>query len=186
MSQTAASPSVDTARPWGLLARFDSPGAILRAARETRQAGYQHFDVHTPFPVHGMDAAMGMGRSPLGWIVVGGATAGFLTAIALQYFVAWDYPLIHQGKPFFAFQPYVIVVFELSVLFAAFAAVFGMIFVNGLPRWYHPLFNTQAFAKFSDDGFFLSIEADDPAFDAIKTREFLDSLGAVMVEEVQA
>jgi hypothetical protein len=176
--------STTAAHTWGLLAQFDSPGAILRAAREVRDAGYNKFDVHTPFPVHGMDAAMGLGRSHLGWIVSAGALAGGLTAIGLQYYVGWDYPLVHQGKPPFAWQPFVIVTFELTVLFSSFAAVIGMLALNGLPQWYHPALKSQTFAKASNDRFMISIEAKDPKFNSITTREFLASLGAVTVEDL--
>ena len=172
-------------RTWGLLARFDSPGSLLCAARETTKAGYKKFDVYTPFPVHGMDQAMGMGRSKLGWIVAGGALAGFVTSVILQYYVAWDYPLIHQGKPFYAWQPYTIVCFELTVLFAAFAAVFGIMYLNGLPQWYHPTLKKNVFAKASDNGFFLTIEAADEKYDTVKTMEFLRSIGALEIEEVE-
>lgn len=170
---------------WGLLAQFDSPGAILRAARELRKAGYQRFDVHTPFPVHGMDQAMGLGRSPLGWIVSAGALAGALTAIGLQYYTNWDYPLVHQGKPYFAWQPFVIVTFELTVLFASFAAVIGMFTLNGLPQWYHPTLKSGAFARSTDNGFFLSIEAKDARYDAGKARALLTELGAIAVEDLE-
>ena len=181
MSQATA----PTSSAWGLLAQFDSPGALLRAARETCAAGYTRFDVYTPFPVHGMDQAMGLGRSRLGWIIAAGALAGFITAVALQYFVAWDYPLVHQGKPFYAWQPYTIVCFELTILFAAFAAVFGMLFLNDLPRWYHPALKPASFAKVSDNGFFLTIESRDAKYDALKTREFLEQLGALQVEALE-
>jgi hypothetical protein len=132
-----------------------------------------------------MDQAMGMGRSVLGWIIAGGALAGFLTAVGLQYYCMWDYPLIHQGKPFYAWQPYTIVCFELTVLFSSFAAVFGMLALNGLPLWYHPVLKRDLFAKATDNGFFLTIEARDPKFDAAKTKEFLQSLGAIAVEDVE-
>lgn len=171
---------------WGMLAQFDSPGAILRAAREVRKAGYKHFDVHTPFPVHGMDTAMGLGRSHLGWIVAAGAFAGAMTAIGLQYFVGWDYPLVHQGKPPFAWQPFVVVTFELAVLFSSFAAVIGMFALNGLPQWYHPTLKSATFARASNDRFMLSIEAQDPKFNPQTTRALLESLGAITVEELEA
>ena len=169
---TSAASSPSTAI-WGLLAQFDSPGALLRAARETNRAGYTKFDVYSPFPVHGMDQAMGLGPSKVGWIIAAGALAGFLSAVGLQYYVVWDFPLIHQGKPFYAWQPYTIVCFELTVLFAAFAAVIGMCIVNVLPLWYHPTLKLSSFAKATDDGFFLSIESRDQKYDATKTKQFL-------------
>jgi hypothetical protein len=172
------------AKPWGMLAEFDSPGAILRAAGMVRRAGYRHFDVHTPYPVHGMDAAMGLGRSKLGWIVAAGAAAGFLTAVGLQVYTNWDYPLIHQAKPYQSWPAFVIVVFELSVLFAAFAAVFGMFALNGLPAWYHPSFRSGRFAAVGDNRFYVTIESRDANFDPQKTRELLQLAGATVIEEL--
>ncbi len=172
-------------KTWGLLAEFDSPGAILRAARETRDAGYKRWDVHTPYPIHGMDPAMGLGRSKLGWIVSGGALTGFLVAMGLQYYVNWEYPLIHQGKPYYSWQAFLVVGFELSVLFAAFSAVLGMFALNGLPQWYHPTLKHDVFARASDDRFYVAIEASDDKFDPVQTREFLQSLGAVSVVELE-
>ena len=133
--------------------------------------------MYTPFPVHGMDQAMGMGRSKLGWIIA--AAGRFLTAVGLQYFVAWDYPLVHQGKPFYAWPPYTIVCFELTVLFASFAAVLGMLYLNRLPMWYHPTLKPMSFAKVTNDGFFLTIESRDGKYDPVKTKEFLEQLGAM-------
>jgi len=176
--------SAETTNLWGMLGEFDSPGAILRAAGEVRRAGYTRFDVHTPYPVHGMDAAMGLGRSKLGWIVSGGAAAGFLTALALQWYTNWDFPLILQAKPYQPWPAYVIVIFELTVLFAAFAAVIGMFALNGLPRWYHPTFHSDRFAAVGNNRFYVSIEAADKKFDPATTRQFLSSIGATYVEEL--
>lgn len=175
-----ALPAKAIEKPWGVLAEFDSEGALLRAARETRIAGYKSFDAHTPYPVHGMDSAMGLGRSHLGWIVTGGAAAGVVTAVGLQYYVNWDYSLVQQGKPFFAWPPYVIVVFELAVLFSAFAALFGMLFLNGLPQWYHPTLKSPTFWRATDNGFFLSVEVTESEIE--QTRQFLAGLGAKSVE----
>jgi hypothetical protein len=172
-------------KSWGLLAEFESPGAILAAAQAVRRAGYKRFDVYTPYPVHGMDLAMGLKRSGLGWIVAAGATAGALTAYLLQAYVGWDFPLIHQAKPIQAVQPFVIVIFELSVLFSAFAAVFGMFFLNGLPCWYHPALKSQRFAKVGDNRFYITIETADAKYDAIKTRELLQAMCASAIEELE-
>jgi hypothetical protein len=167
-----------------MLGEFDSPGAILRAAGMVRRAGYKHFDVHTPYPIHGMDAAMGLGRSKLGWIVAAGAAAGFLTAVILQVYTNWDYPLIHQAKPYQSWPAFVIVTFELSVLFAAFAAVFGMFALNGLPQWHHPTFNAGRFIDVGNNRFYVTIEARDEKYDLQKTRELLESAGAMTIEEI--
>ena len=181
MSQMISQPAENT---WGLLAEFDTPGAVLRAARETRQAGYRRFDVHTPFPVHGMDLAMGLGRSHLGWIVAGGAVVGALAAFGGQVYCNWEFPLIYQGKPYQSWQAFLVITFELSVLCSAFAAVLGMLFLNGLPRWYHPTLKSPAFARASNNRFFLSIEAADEKFALEATRQFMQQLGALSVEEL--
>ena len=173
------------ATPWGLLAEFESPNAILAAAGAVRRAGYKRFDVYTPYPVHGMDGAMGLSRSGLGWIVSAGAAAGALTGLLLQVYVNWEYPLIHQAKPYQSWPAFLIVTFELSVLFAAFAAVGGMIVLNGLPCWYHPTLKSRRFAKVSDNRFYLTIETADEKYDAARTRELLQSMGASAIEELE-
>ena len=109
----------------------------------------------------------------------------FIVAMGLQYYVNWEYPLIHQGKPYFSWQAFLVVTFELTVLFAAFSAVFGMFAINGLPQWYHPTLKSGAFSRASDNSFFVSIEATDKNFDPVKTRAFLESLGAVSVEDLE-
>ena len=131
---------------------------LRRRAGETCKAGYTRFDVYTPFPVHGMDQAMGLGREAgldhrrrgAGRVPHRGGPA-VLRCLGLS--------ADHQGKPFYAWQPYTIVCFELTVLFASFAAVLGMFFLNGLPHWYHPTLKPMSFAKATDNGFFLTIES---------------------------
>lgn len=184
MSQLVTQTQKTDSKPWGLLAEFDTPGAVLRAARETRDAGYHRFDIHTPFPVHGMDLAMGLDRSKLGWIVAGGAVLGALGAFGGQVYCNWDFPLIHQGKPYQSWQAFLVITFELSVLCSAFAAVLGMLFLNGLPRWYHPTLKSLNFARATDNRFFLSIEAADKKFSLEETRLFMQNLGALSVEEL--
>lgn len=167
----------------GALAEFDGVGGLLEAARHVRDAGYKKFDCHSPFPIHGMDEAMGLKRSALGWVIglIGFSAVGF--AIWLQWWTSSvDYKFVISGKPFFSFQAYVPITFGLGVLFGALTAVFGMFHFNRLPRWNHPVFTSEHFQKFSTDGFFVSIEAPDPKFDAEGTTEFLKSIGATRVE----
>lgn len=167
----------------GILARFEGTGQLLAAARKLREAGYRKFDCHSPFPIHGMDAAMGLGRSPLGWIVGLAATIGAGGGLALQWWTSTiDLPLIISGKPFFSYPAYVPVTFGLGVLLAAVAAVIGMLALNGLPRLNHPVFHSNRFARFSDDGFFVSVEVGDAKFDAQATARFLESIGGLDVE----
>jgi len=170
---------------YGVLARFETPGALLRACEQVRDAGYTRWDAHTPFPVHGLDRAMGMKASVLPWIVLvlglGGAGGGML----MQWWIAAvAYPLVISGKPFFSWQAFVPVTFELGVLLAAVAAVLSMILLSRLPMHHHPLFNSSEFERASDDGFFISIESWDREFDVARTRKLLESLGAAHVETV--
>ncbi|MEZ4702471.1 MAG: DUF3341 domain-containing protein [Rhodothermales bacterium] len=170
---------------YGLLAEFSNPGTLLHAAKATREAGYAHFDTHSPFPIHGMDKAMGLGNSLVGYIVLVGGITGLSIATWLQWWTGQvDYPLNISGKPFFAVEPSIPVMFELTILFSAFAAVAGMLALNGLPRPYNPLFYSNAFTRATDDGFFLHIAASDGQFDQQKTADFLKGIGASHVEVI--
>jgi hypothetical protein len=171
---------------FGVLAEFPSPAQLYRACERVRDAGYTRWDAHTPFPVHGLDGAMGMTRSRLAWIVLALGLAGAATGFLLQTWVHnMAYPLTISGKPHFAWPAYVPITFELGVLGGALGAVFGMFGLNQLPRHHHPLFSSSRFARFSDDTFFISIEATDPKFDAGATSRLLEAAGAAHVELVE-
>lgn len=173
-------------RVYGLLAEFDDPGALMHAAEAVREAGYTHFDTHSPFPIHGMDRAMGLGNSKVGFFALGGGLTGFALGYWLQWWTgAVDYPLNIGGKPFFAVEPSIPIMFELVILFSAFGAVAGMLALNGLPRPYNPLFYSERFAKATDDGFFLHVAASDVKFDEKKTAHLLHEIGARHVERIQ-
>ncbi len=179
-------PSLPPGPRFGLLAEFTSTGELLRACEAVRDAGYTRWDAHSPFPIHGLDRAMGLKRSVLPWIVLvlglSGAAGGFL----LQTWVhSLAYPLAISGKPEFAWPAYVPVTFELGVLFGALGAVFGMFALNQLPTFHHPLFSSKRFERATDDAFFVSIESWDPKFDPEGTRGFLERLGAKGVELVE-
>ncbi len=168
---------------YGVLAEFSHPGALVHAAEATRKAGYRHFDTHSPFPIHGMDKAMGLGNSKVGFFTLGGGVTGFALAYWLQWWTgAVDYPLNISGKPFFAVEPSIPIIFELTVLFSAFGAVFGMLALNGLPRPHNPLFFSRNFERASDDAFFLHIAASDRKFDEDGTFAFLEGLGGYNIE----
>ncbi len=170
---------------YGLLAEFDSPARVMKAAAEVRDEGFEKWDVHTPFAVHGMDDAMGLRGTRLPFLVLAGGATGLGLATLMQWWMnAVDYKFIISGKPLFGIPANVPVMFELTVLLSAFAAFFGMWIINGLPRWYHPLFTNRRFQRVTQDRFFIVIEADDPRFDRQKTRDFLTSLGGTVVEEV--
>ncbi len=172
-------------RAFGILAEFDSAGSLLQAAGKLRETGYKHYDCHSPFPVHGMDKAMGLKRSPLGFMV---AVAAAVAISGMTYFTYWvsavDYPLVISGKPYFSYQAYVPVIFAVTILLSAITATLGMLGLNQLPTLFHPLFNSKRFAKVTDGGFFVSIETKDAKFDEPKTTEFLKSIGAMEVEVI--
>ena len=168
-----------------LLAEFDTAGKVLHAAEKLRDAGYTQFDTHSPFPIHGMDAAMGLSDSKLGLLVFPVAMAGTATAFTMMWWMnGIDYPLVIGGKPPFSLPSMVPIMFELTVLFSAFATVFGMLHLNRLPRHHHPVFNSERFTGATDDKFFLSVEADDPKFDAPAVRRLLEGHAAVEVNEL--
>jgi molybdopterin-containing oxidoreductase family membrane subunit len=191
---SAAAPAAPAALPpapatgrYGLLAEFTSPAVLYRACESVRDAGFSRWDAHTPFPVHGLERAMGLSRSKLPWIVfvlaMGGALGGFL----LQTWVhSLEYPSVISGKPLFAWPAYIPVTFELAVLGGALGAVLGMFHLNRLPRHHHPVFEAPAFERASDDRFFISIEAQDPRFDQSATPELLRRAGAARLEWLTA
>jgi len=187
-------------KAYGYLAEYASPRALYDAAQQVRDAGYSKWDVHSPYPIHGMDAAMGLGRSRLPWLVFFGGLTGFCTAFLLAgatqtnvfgRVFSWlpgglPYPTIVQAKPDDitttpAFFP---IMFELTILLSAFATLFGVLTLMKLPRLNHPLFESENFARFSDDGFFISVESEDPNFSEAGTAELLEKAGAQLIELV--
>lgn len=172
-----------------LLAEFGSAHDVLQAAEKVHAAGYVRWDTHTPFPVHGMDRAMGLKDSRLGWIVLACALTGLTGAFVMMHWMnGVDYPTVVGDKPPGAPQTVpsmVPILFELTILLSAFGAVLGMLGMNQLPRHNHPLFGSERFRSFGDDKFFISIEANDPKFDAVKTREFLEGTRAAHVEVIE-
>ena len=171
---------------FGLLAEFDTPRELYHACETVRDAGYKQWDAHSPFPVHGLEKAMGLKPSVLPWIVLGGGLTGASCALLLQWWVsAVAYPLVIAGKPFFSWQAFVPICFELMILFAAFSCFFGMLVLNGLPQLYHSLFRSERFQQATNNKFFISVEAGDPNFDAESTTSLLQKAGATHVEMVE-
>ena len=171
---------------YGLMAEFDSPDALLEAARRAYGTGYRKLNAYAPFPVHGLAEAVGHRRTRLPLIVLIGGIVGGVGGYLLQYWtMAIDYPLNVAGRPLNSWPAFIPVTFETTVLFAALSAVFGMLALNGLPQPYHPVFNAPSFHMASRDRFFLCIRAADPYFDRVETRRFLESLGPKDVAEVQ-
>lgn len=180
------SPSLPPGETFGLLAEFASAKDLFHACEGVRDAGYTRWDAHSPFPVHGLDGAMGLGRSRLPWIVLGVGLCGAVGGFFLQIWAnGIAYPVIISGKPYFNWQPYVPITFECGVLSAAITTFLCMLGFNQLPMHFHPLFGSRAFEKVTDDGFFISIEAWDPRFDTARTEGLLASLGATQVELVR-
>ena len=173
-------------RPALYLAEFGSADAVIHAAEKVRDAGYEKWDVHTPYPVHGMDRAMGLSDSRLGWIVLlCGLTGVSCAVLMIQWMNGYDYQLVIGGKPPDAFASMVPIMFELTVLLSGFGATFGMFGLNELPKHHHPVFYSERFEAFSTDKFFISIEAEDKSFDLQRTRALLESLHASHVELVE-
>src|SRR5665213_2494327 len=171
---------------YAAMGAFDNPEDLVDAGRKIREMGYTKLDAMSPFPVHGIDDAIGVPMSKLGWIVIWFSAMGAATALLLIWYIgAIDYRLVIGGKPFFDFSYTIPVAFELTVLFSAFATFIGMWAINGLPRLYHPSAYYSQAHRASDDLFLLVIEANDPKFDAQGTVDHLRSVGAADVEVVQ-
>jgi hypothetical protein len=175
---------------WGLLAEFDSPEAILAAARRVRLAGYRHFDAHTPYPVDGLPTELDMRQSRIGSVVLIGGLVGAAVGFGMQFYaMAIDYPLNVGGRPLNSWPAFIPITFEVLILVAALSAFLGMLFLNGLPQPHHPLFGVPQFSRASQDRFFLSIEAADPLFDLEETTRLLASLqpldGVIVVPETE-
>jgi hypothetical protein len=193
----AREPAPKATRMYGLLAEFETPGDLMAAAEKCRDAGFKWWDCHTPFPVHGLDGAMGIKRTILPLLVFGAGATGTAAAFLLQTFtnsVGWTiwagvwvtgYPFLISGKPAMSLPAFIPVIFELTILFSALACVKLMFLFNGLPQLYHPLFKSNRFRRASNDRFFIVIEARDPKFLPKKTEEFLKTLGPISVEMVE-
>lgn len=163
-------------KPYGYLALFESAPAIYEAATQVREAGYRKWDVMTPFPVHGLDGAMGLKRSKVPVFTLTGGVIGFFTGMLIAWYMgSFDYPLIVGGKPFSPIFPFP-VAYELTILLAAFGTLGGMFITNRLPMHYHPVMNYDKFRHLTDDKFAVVIEAADALFSEQETRAFLESL----------
>ncbi len=165
---------------------FVTPAELYQACEALRDAGYREFDAHTPFPVHGLEKAMGLRPSRLPWIVLTAGVTGLVSAFAMQWWMGGvDYPLNISGKPAFSWAASVPIGFELTVLFSAFGAFFGMWAMNGLPRWYDPVMKHPTFGGASDDKFFVSVDSREPKYDPATLTSLLEKLGGREVQEVE-
>src|SRR5215471_14043727 len=169
----------------GLLAEYENPAALIRGAEKVRNAGFRNWDTFSPFPVHGIDGAMGIKPTILPWIILGGGLTGCAPALGFQYSAnGVDYPFLISGKPFWSVAANIPITFELTVLFSALTAVFGMLALNKLPLPAHPLDLKERFARATDDRFYVLVQASDPVFDERDTRTLLEQSGATAVEDV--
>jgi hypothetical protein len=175
---SASTTSSSSGRIWGIVAEYDGPSELIQAAEALRRAGYRRFDAHSPFPIHGMNRAIGVRGSLVPWLVLAGGLAGGTSGLLLQYWIhVIDYPLVFSGKPFFSVPAFIPVTFELTILLAALGAMAGILIFNLIPMLYHPLFSHERFTRVTSDGFFVSVEARDPRFEPDGTRRLLESLG---------
>jgi hypothetical protein len=174
-------------QPYGLIATFDTPAELYKAAERVRNAGYRQWDCITPFPIHGLDGAMGLKRSIVPRFSLAGGITGFCTGMSLIWYTdAFDYKLTVGGKPFFSPLFAFPVSYELTILFTAFATIGGMFFINGLTKLYHPVLKYENIRRGMDDLFFVVIEAADPRFNPSGTRNFLQEIGGKDVQELEA
>ncbi len=188
--------SVQQQEPYGLMGEYSDVTSVYRAAEQFRDAGYTMWDVGCPFPIHNLDEAMGLKQSKVAWIMGTGAAVGVALALFMQMWTAgggtldigWlsGYRVNVASKPLLAWEQFLPVTFELGVLISSFGAIFGMLMINRLPMWYHPLMKKERYLRVGDDKFFISIEAKDPKFNDAKTRQLLESTGAAHVEVVEA
>lgn len=173
-------------RVFGMVAEFSETPKVYHAAEMVRDAGYSRWDVHSPFPIHGMEEAMGIRSTKLPLIAMGAAATGVLVAMGLQWgTTSVLYPMVVQGKPYNAWEAFMPIIFELGVLFTAFACLLGMLALNGLPRFHHPLFGHERFYRVSNDRFMIGIEASDPNFDPVKTRDLLIAAGGTDIAIIE-
>ena len=171
---------------YGLVAEFESPTALVHAANKAREAGFRKMDAYSPMPIEELHEALGLPQTKLPFVVLGGGLTGALAGYGLQYWASTiAYPFNIGGRPLHSWPAFIVPTFETTILFSAFAAVLGMIALNGLPMPYHPVFNAPRFVMASRDRFFLCIESGDPRFDKTETRRFLESLGAREVNDVE-
>jgi hypothetical protein len=185
-SSSSTAPAV-RGRPFALLAQYENPADAMHAAEQIRDAGYRMWDVHSPFPVHGMDAAMGLKNSKVGYFTFVGGCTGFTIGMSMIWAMnSFDYPIVVGGKPLFSPLYAFPVSYELTILLSAFGTLFGMFFLNRLPKWYNPLFKNRRFELGANhDKFFIAIETSDPRYSEVETRRLLESTGSRHIELVE-
>jgi len=170
---------------YGLMAEFENPTALASAARLVREKGYRKVEAYSPFPIEEVNEALGLHHNRLPLLVLIGGIVGGLTGYLMQYYIAvWDFPINVGGRPLHSWPSFIVITFEMTILFAAITTVLGLLGLCGLPMPYHPVFNVPRFALASRNRFFLCIESIDPLFDRHATADFLQSLAPREVSEV--
>ncbi len=183
-------------RVYGLLAEFEDVDTLMHAARGVRHAGFAMWDCFTPFPVHGLNRAMGLRPTMLPFIVLLCGLTGAAIGIAMQLYINateidgvptifQGYKIIFSGKPYASGPAFIPVTFEVTILLSAFGAFLGMLGLNRLPRLHHPVFKSARFRRVTNDRFFIAIERDDPLYEGDRTRRLLEELGATSIEQLQ-
>jgi hypothetical protein len=170
---------------YGIMAEFDSPSDLVAAARRTYEAGYQKIDAYSPFPIEELAEAIGFHHNAVPLVVLIGGLVGCVSGYLLQYWISViTYPINVGGRPLHSWPAFIVVTFEMTILFAGVAAVLGMLALNGLPMPYHPVFNVPRFAFATKDRFFLMVFSTDSKFNTVETRRFLEALGPRSISEV--
>lgn len=173
-------------KTYGLVAAFDTTPDFFHACEQVRDAGFSQWDAITSFPIHGLDAAMGVRRSNVPRFSLAGGITGFCTGMSLIFWTgAKEYPLIVGGKPYFSPMFAFPISYELTILFTAFATIIGMFVLNKLPMHYHPVMKAPQFVRASDDRFYIVIEANDPKFNPAQTRALLQQIGGKDIAEIE-
>ena len=174
-------------RVFGVMAEFANPAAVTSAAERVRDAGFTRWDVYAPFPIHGIEQAMGLKSSRVSFFVGAGAFIGVIGAMLMQWWMlAVDYKMVIGGKPYFAWEQYLPITFEMGILLGSISAITAMFVLNKLPMPYHPLMKKERFLRVSDDRFVIAIESEDPKFDADGVRRMLEEIGGTNIDTVEA
>lgn len=199
-SNTIPSIGIDAPVMVGLVAEYDDVTAVLEAAEKVRDAGYRHWDVYSPFPIHGIDAAMGIRPTILPWLVLVAGITGCIFGISMTAWInAFDtkmpwptdwvnfqgYQYFISGKPIWSIQANIPVIFECTILFSVLTTVFGMLLMNKLPMLYHPLFKLEMFRRATSDRFFIALDAGDARFTREGAQQLLEGTGATKIEVIE-
>lgn len=171
---------------YGVMAELETPDRLIAAIEAVRRAGYSDLEAYTPYPIEAVNEALDIHDSPMPKIVLTGGILGALGGYSLQYWASViEYPHNIGGRPFHSWPAFIVPTFECTILGAALSAVIGMLFVNGLPMPYHPVFNVERFAHASRDRYFLVIKSKDEAFDRRRAHEILSGLTDHEVSDVE-